>query len=244
MSRPPAQMNGKRRTRRSAEATRELMLNAGARLAVQRLQDADDDAAARALAHIRLTEVAAVATEIEAEEHGERNGRITTGAIYQFWPSQAAFQADLMVHILTSGLPSEQLAIRALELIATGGEAESIMAELADIAHSSARANENHNTALLFVPYHRLPRVAEALRKNYRDEAEALRPIYQALLRSGRLRIRAPWQLADMMVAISSLHEGFGIQTRADPRIVETRRGRSVIAEATVAIFRAFTEPA
>jgi hypothetical protein len=47
-----------------------------------------------------------------------------------------------------------------------------------------------------------------------------------------------------MMSAISSLHEGFGIQTRTEPRTVQTREGQSVIGAATVAIFRAFTEPA
>jgi hypothetical protein len=220
------------------------MLRAGARLAIERLAAADEDAASRALAHIRLTDVAAMATEIEAEDRGERNGRITTGAIYQFWASQAAFQADLMVHILTSAPPTGRLSSRALELIAAGQPAEDILAELAELAYSAARVNDTHNLALLFVPYHKLPRVGEALRQTYRDEAEVSRPIYQALLTAGKLRIRAPWQLEDMMTAISSLHEGFGIQTRVGPRTVQSRRGRSVIAEATVAIFRAFTEPA
>ena len=111
-----------RRTRRSADETRELMLRAGTRLALDRLRDADEDAAARALAHIRLTDVAKVATELERGE-GHDRGAITTGAIYQFWSSQAAFQADLMVHVLTEEpLPAEErLAARALELIAAGG---------------------------------------------------------------------------------------------------------------------------
>lgn len=245
MSRPATESSGKRRTRRSAEATRELMLRAGEKLAIDRLATADEDAASRALAHIRLTEVAQVATELEASERGH-NGRITTGAIYQFWPSQAAFQADLMVHILTeSPLPvQDRLASRALELIAAGTAVEEVLAELADLAYSVARNTVSYDLSLLFVPYSRLPRVGEALHSVYRDQADASRPIYQALLSAGGLKVRAPWQLEDMMTAISALHDGYRIQDHSRAHSVRTRRRHSVVAEATVAIFRAFTEPA
>jgi hypothetical protein len=234
-----------RRTRRSAEATRELMLRAGTRLAIDRLRAADEDAASRALAHIRLTDVARVATEIERGEGLDR-GTITTGAIYQFWANQAAFQADLMVHLLTEEpLPAEdRLASRALELIAAGGPVEEIFAELAIMAYRIARENEIYDLSLLFVPYSRLPRVGEALRQSYEEQASSSRPIYQALLRAGGLEIRDPWRLEDMMSAISALHDGYRVQEHSGVVDGETAHGEGVLAQASVAIFRAFTEPA
>jgi hypothetical protein len=220
------------------------MLRAGTRLAIARLRDADEDAAARALAHIRLTEVAKTATDIEREEGLER-GAITTGAIYQFWPTQAAFQADLMVHVLTQEpLPdSDRLAARTLELIAQGGPVDDILAELALMAYRIARNTEIYDLSLLFVPYSRLPRVGDALRASYEEQASTARPIYQALLMAGSLRIREPWELGDMMSAISALHDGYRIQDNVGAVDGATEHSESVLAQATVAIFRAFTEP-
>jgi hypothetical protein len=234
-----------RRTRRSAEATRDLMLRAGTRLAVDRLREADEDAASRALAHIRLTDVAKVATDIERGE-GHDRGAITTGAIYQFWPNQAAFQADLMVHLLTEEpLPAEdRLASRTLELIASGSPIDDIMAELSIMAYRIARTTDVYDLSLLFVPYSKLPRVGEALRKSYRDQARSSRPIYQALLMAGGLRIREPWTLEDVMSAISALHDGLRIQEHASAVDGGSEHGEQVVSQATVALFRAFTEPA
>jgi hypothetical protein len=235
----------KRRSRRSPEVTRSLMLRAGTQLAVDRLRDADVDAASRALAHIRLTDVARVATEIERGE-GQDHGPITTGAIYQFWPSQAAFQADLMVHVLTEApLPAEgQLASKALELIAAGGSIEDMLAELAIMAYRIARTTDTYDLWLLFVPYSNLPQVGEPVRASYREQARSSRPIYQALLMAGRLKIKEPWDLDDMMTAISALHDGFRIHERSGAIESPTDHAESVLASATVAIFRSFTEPA
>lgn len=237
--------NRARRARRSAEATRELMLRAGLRLAEERLRAADEDAAAHALAHIRLTDVARTATEIERGE-GSDARPITTGAIYQFWPSQAAFQADLMVHILSvEPLPAQDsLRARALELIASGGDVESILAELAIMAYRIARSADAYDLSLLFVPYSRLPRVGDALQETYREQTEASRPIYQALLMAGSLAVRDPWQLEDMIAAISALHDGVRIQEHSGVPAMQDEHGESVLAEATVAIFRSFTVPA
>lgn len=221
------------------------MLRAGTRLAEARLLEADEDAASRALAHIRLTDVARVATELERDSGVDRDA-ITTGAIYQFWPSQAAFQADLMVHILTEEpLPAEdRLSARTLELIAAGTPVEDVLAELALMAYRIARTTFTYDLSMLFVPYSRLPRVGEALRTTYRDQAKSSRPIYQALLLAGSLKIVEPWTLDDMMTAISALHDGFRVQEHSGAVSMDDDRGESILSKATVAIFRSFTEPA
>lgn len=235
----------RRTTRRSAEATRDLMLRAGTRLALESLREADEDAAARGLAHVRLTDVARMATEIEREA-GRGGGRITTGAIYQIWSSQAAFQSDLMVHVLTEEpLPVEaKLATRALGLIASGDPIETVLGELARAAYQIARRSEIYDLSLLFVPYSRLPRVGEALRSSYEEQAKEARPIYQALLRAGRRAMREPWRLEDMMSAISALHDGYRIQEHGGAVDGDSEHGEDVLVEATIAIFRAFTEDA
>lgn len=234
-----------RTRRRSADATRALMLRAGTELAINALHQADEDAAARALAHIRLTDVARKATEIETAQDGSRVAPITTGALYQLWPSQAAYQADLMVHVLSEApLPvPDRLRTRAMELIAAGAAAEDIMAELADVAFSRARSTPEYDLALLFVPYSSLPRVGETLRDTYREQDVAARPIYEAILTAGRLRVRAPWRLDDLMAAMSALHDGFRVRLHSDPTIVRKRKGRSLLAEASVGLLRVFTEP-
>ncbi len=231
--------------RRSAEATRALMLRAGTELAISALRDADEDAAARALSHIRLTSVARKATELESTDDGAAVAPITTGAIYQLWPSQAAYQADLMVHVLSEApLPvPDRLRTRALELIAAGTPAEDIMGELSDLAFARAIATPEYDLALLFVPYSDLPLVGETLRETYHQQDLAARPIYEAILTAGRLRVRRPWRLEDLMAAMSSLHDGFRVRLHSDPTIVRTRKGRSLLAQASIGTFRAFTEP-
>lgn len=220
------------------------MLRAGTELAISSLHEADEDAAARALSHIRLTDVARKATELEAGD-GSPVAPITTGAIYQLWSSQAAYQADLMVHVLAEApLPvPDRLRTRALELIAAGTPAEQIMGELSDLAFERARATPEYDVALLFVPYSGLPRVGETLRETYRQQDVSARPIYEAVITAGRLRIRAPWRLEDLMAALSSLHDGFRVRLHSDPTIVRTRKGQSLLAQASIGLFRVFTEP-
>jgi hypothetical protein len=230
------------RRRRPAEETRALMLRAGTTLAIERLRTAEEAAASHALAHIRLTEVAAAATALA----GEPGARITTGAIYQLWPSQAAFQSDLMLHILgLEPLPAgDRLLPHAQELIAAGRPVDEIVAALADLAFAASRREVAYELGLLFVPYARVPRVGDALRAAYAALWEDAAPIYAALLAHGGRRVRAPWTVDDLAAALSALHEGFDIRSRVEPAAVRTRGGRSVVAEASVALFDAFTEPA
>lgn len=97
--RTPAELR-ERMPRRTPEETRELMLRAAVDLIRERALAAGDDVLSDVLAHVRLTQVASRATQIVRAETGDQKAKaITTGAIYQQWPTQADFQVDLLFHI-------------------------------------------------------------------------------------------------------------------------------------------------
>src|SRR4051812_1288777 len=98
--------------RRTPAETRELMLQAAVELLRERAEASGDKVLAAALAHVRLSQVAERATDIVREQTGDEKAKaITTGALYQQWPTQADFQVDLLFHIaelqstLVPGLP-------------------------------------------------------------------------------------------------------------------------------------------
>lgn len=85
-----ASTRARRLPKRSVGQTGLLMLRAATKLAAAYTDEASDSAVSAALAHIRLTDLAAKATELVRKETGETDSLpITTGAIYQVWPSQA-----------------------------------------------------------------------------------------------------------------------------------------------------------
>ena len=95
-----ARRTGTRMPRRTPEENRDLMLRAAVDLIRERAQASGDEVLAAALAHLRLTQVAERATSIMREQTGASEATaITTGAIYQQWPSQADFQIDILFHI-------------------------------------------------------------------------------------------------------------------------------------------------
>ena len=100
MARRTGTRAGTRMPRRTPEETRDLMLRAAVDLIRERAWASGDEVLAAGLAHLRLTQVAERATAIMREQTGDAGATaITTGAIYQQWPSQAEFQIDLLFHI-------------------------------------------------------------------------------------------------------------------------------------------------
>ena len=90
----------KRMPKRTLAETRELMLQAAVEMICERAEMSGDDIVASALSHVRLTQVAQRATGLVRARTGNLDAAaITTGALYQVWPSQADFQADLLFHI-------------------------------------------------------------------------------------------------------------------------------------------------
>ena len=102
------------RRRRPREETRELLLQEAEDLLVERLAQGSDSL--NPLAALRITEVLA---SINARLEGEPS--MTTGAAYQIWESQTAFQDELLDRIMRKvAVPWEA---RTREAIGTAMEA-------------------------------------------------------------------------------------------------------------------------
>lgn len=246
-----ASTGARRLPKRSAEQTRALMLRAATELAAAYTDEANDAALSAALAHIRLTDVAAKATELAREESGQTDSLpITTGAIYQVWPSQADFQADLLFHIadvdavVTPDAESVEEQLRRARAEQTP-PAETIRAS---IEESFAATTSSATTYIVFSFYalaHN-PRVRAALKRSYDEFAAEVDRRWQALLASFGLRVRAPYTIDDLATAITATLEGFAMRSRVDPERLRDPFGEpgwSLVSRTVTAIFTQFTEP-
>ena len=90
----------RRLPRRSLEETRALMLEAATKIVCAGTADTSEAAVSAALAHVRVKQVTEEATRIIRARLGEESApAVTTGSIYQIWPAQADFQAELLFHL-------------------------------------------------------------------------------------------------------------------------------------------------
>jgi AcrR family transcriptional regulator len=240
--RPP-----ERKRKRSSEGTRALMLEAGERVLQRRLRDSSDEVAGAPLAHIRLTDVAREATAIVAERGNGFTGAVTTGSIYQLWPSQAAFQAELVRHVITATTfpEAQQLLEMLLELFASGSTLSEIIDRLSLVSFESNDSDAFY-ARLGFLQYAAVPSIKDALHDNVHLFDELDRPIFEAILTYTRRRVRKPFVLKDLWVSIEALVAGYLIRHRVDPdslRWSMSPGGRSVLSCAVEGAFLAFTEP-
>lgn len=230
----PATTGARHRRRRAAEETRAVMLEAGLRLALRTLaQGAEDPAAAGALSHIRVTEVADEATRLLGER-GEASAKpVTSGSIYQLWPTQSEFQVDLMFHLLERGASPahEALQRRTLELVAAGGPVEKVVDELADLAAETLQADEiaRHNVRFFALSSH--PDVARGLRESYELNEQRMRPVHDAVLLFAGWRLRDGYTMKDLMVATTAVLEGLALRASVDSEATDgAHHGRSLAA--------------
>ncbi|MBZ4019934.1 hypothetical protein [Streptomyces purpurogeneiscleroticus] len=210
-----------RRTRRSPAETRSLMLEAGVELVRRHAADSSDQALAGPLAHIRLTEVARLATEIAADRQpGVGPAQpITTGAIYPLWPTQADYQTELMFHLLgPDAYPEDRDAVAELLALAdTTAPVESILTTVAAGYLERARANPLTYVYLTFYVLGEHPKVREAAQGGYRQLGIGYAAALERLLaREGR-RPAPGRTVADFVVALLAVLEGFCLRARVDP---------------------------
>ncbi|MFI8996761.1 hypothetical protein [Streptomyces sp. NPDC053542] len=210
-----------RRTRRSPAETRALMLEAGVELVRRHAADTSDQALAGPLAHIRLTEVARLATEIAADRQPGvgRAQPITTGAIYPLWPTQADYQAELMFHLLgPDAYPEDRDAVAELLALAdTTAPVEAILTTVAAGYLERARANPLTYVYLTFYVLGEHPKVREAAQGGYRQLGLGYATALERLLaREGR-RPAPGRTVADFVVSLLAVLEGFCLRARVDP---------------------------
>ena len=250
-----AQGTRRRLPKRTREQTRALMLRAATELVCGRLEDSSDEALSAALAHVQLTEVAARATqivrsELHADTWGHAVAGITTGAIYQVWPTQADFQADLLFHIaeLDSSFEPiiEQVRRIASAGIAAGDPVSRTLAAMIGRSFEHTRSSPVFYASLCFYLHSGNERVRQVLRHGQRSFVEAIRPVWQMLLDGYDLRMRGPYGIDDLAAVIGLLIEGFALQWVRDPGIAGdgVTMETSLPCRTALILFEQMTEPA
>jgi hypothetical protein len=116
------------RRRRTADETRRILLDAATRVAISQMSPLGDGVS-NLLAGVRITDALA---EVNAN-HGLAT-KMTTGAAYHIWPDQAAFQLELLEHVMNAiSIPgADEIERSVVKMIAAEAPADEIFAMVAD----------------------------------------------------------------------------------------------------------------
>jgi hypothetical protein len=230
----------RRLPKRSLAETRELMLRAAANLVRRAVTESREDAPSAALAHVRLTEVAAEATRIVREElagtgasgtgASGAGAAITTGAIYQVWPTQADFQADLLFYIAGLDASSDSLIDELPPMIAAAAASGQPAAEALRViiarSFEYTRQSALFYTSLSFYKHAANERVRQAMRRSTEAFGEGIRPVWQQLLDAYRLQVRPPYTVDNLSLAIGALIEGLSMAWLNAPELTADPLGQ------------------
>jgi hypothetical protein len=247
MTSPPAEQV--RRKRRSGDETRALMLRAGIDLAFNYASEESDAVVSSVLAHIRLTDVAARASQIAGP-----GSSITTGAIYQLWSSQGAFQADLLLHAISdashpAGDSTVELGLKAL---ASGATPQQALVRAVNNDYTIARENPAVwvDFSSYLVASH--PRVRDALRASYANLADSMEHFYELILRLDGRELLPGIEIINFSASITAVVEGFILRRRVEPHRVPDAEewkdgpraeGESLPAVAALGVYLALSRP-
>jgi AcrR family transcriptional regulator len=230
---PPSSPGG-RKAEVSAE-TRAALLEAGAGL-------------------LREEPVGAVLSQLTARAVVDRAGR-TTGAFFHHWPSQAAYQHDLLAYVLEPvRIQSTGEAVDAvLGGLKGGGDPIRVLGEAARGNFESVRADP-------FVPlWHALwarhgsdPYVRDLLRENMQWVTARVVPVIEAVVEASERRLRPPFTADDVAVLVTALVQGLSLRAAIEPERVPVRSagdqdddaGWDLVATTVTTLFEAITEPA
>lgn len=191
-------------TRRTAEDTRRLILEAAIQLLLER-------GATAGVQHIRLQEVL-------------RSVGLTTGAAYRIWDDQDEFHRDLAVEMvgLRFAPPVSSAAGAIDDVLNSGGTLDDVarVAALDFVTYSSkfhlepeSRDSHAFITALaLRTAAGAWPELRVASAERHRESIAAFATFYAELLHRYRRRMRDPLTIEDFTEAMAALGEGFAIR--------------------------------
>ena len=241
----------KRMPKRTLAETRELMLDAAVDMICERAQQAGDEVIAAALSHVRLTQVAQRATGLVRARTGNLDATaITTGALYQIWPNQVDFQADLLFHIadrqatLVPGLADsiQRFQVASAEAVPL----EEILCRTMEEVNRHYREDPLFRVELGFLISVCDPRVRAALAHRQSAFKATADQAWQSLMDTYGLRLRPPFRIRDLTNAVAAQISGAAIIWFADPEGLDDPAGQGgwTLASRTIfAIFTQFTEP-
>jgi AcrR family transcriptional regulator len=230
----PARPPGGRKAEVSAE-TRASLLEAGAGL-------------------LRDEPVGAVLSQLTARAVAGRAGR-TTGAFFHHWPSQEAYQRDLLAYVLDPArIPS---TAEAADAVLGGLKAG---ADPVGVLGAAARGNFDSVRADPFVPlwyalwtkHAQDDDVRALLADNYRWVTAQVAPLLEGVLTSSGREMRAPFTVDTFAVLITALVQGLALRVAIEPErvpvqpldVVDGDGGSwDLFATTVTTLFEAVTEP-
>lgn len=207
---------------------------------------------AAALAYVRLTQVVARATDLVRRESGDGSApAVTTGAVYNLWPSQADFQADLLLHIAdiqtTLSINLEKGRAHFQASAQAGVPLTEALRMLVERVLRVHREDALFAVELSFGASAVDPRVQRALRHRQDAFLASVEVSWQILLDAYALRLRPPYTVRHLALAAAMLVRGSVSMWYADPDIDADPAGEegwSLTARSTVAVFDTMTVPA
>ncbi len=242
----------KRLPRRSLEETRQLMLAAGTAAVCASTRDSSDDAIAAALAHVKVARVVDEATRMVREQAGDPNApAVTIGSIYQLWPTQAAFQADLMLHIAKAqasiGQPGlEECRNRFGRARGRGVTVTELVRWILTDYYRGLWDDPIYRVVLSFYTSASNPQVRDALALLHGSFLGGLSAACEALLETYELRMRPPYDVEQLVMSLAALMDGGSRQAIAYPRATRDPYGDAnwtLQARTAVLLFEQLTEP-
>jgi hypothetical protein len=215
-----ARKERRRLPRRTVEASRQLMLDAAVTLLTASTLDDQEAAIAAAAAQVRVTDVVEEATRIAAESEGGSTDDylpMTIGALYQIWPTQRAFQADLVRYV--AQLESVIVPGRGApaEAAARGLTTREILRDNLHEALEYVRDDPLHRLLLGFYAHSHHPEVGEALTNNCRSVHAGAIELWRELFDVCNLQMRPPYTLDALATTVTALIEGFAQRWMHDP---------------------------
>ena len=230
------------RTKRSRDETRELMLEAGAQLVYEAF-DAPQAADWAPVAHVRLTDVAARASEITGD------GNITTGAIYPVWADQNAYRRDLILHLLSpQQVRNQDMWGQFAALLMSDDRperVEQLAGLIAKVNFEAVTTDPYYSVMYVLMPYCGDDVLRHALQEYIRAEQGDLSQFYRfGLLAYGR-RLRNGLTEEDLARALAALFDGLVLAKLSGRDQVEHQglELADLLAESVNAIVISFSEP-
>ncbi len=226
------------RRRRPREETRELLLQEAEDLLVERLAQGSDSL--NPLAAMRITDVLA---SINARLEGEPS--MTTGAAYQIWESQNAFQDELLDRIMRKvAVPWE---VRVREAIAAAMAAGlPLMDVVAAMSAEDSQPRESVELSLAagLSAFVAPKRIRRAERKANAEYIRVLGGMLEEIIAYAGRRMRPGLTVADIVWSVEALEVGYNLRERSHPELVRRTdaQGMPISVLAFVGMIESMTE--
>lgn len=225
------------------------MIDAAVNVLTRSLDDATDAALAVAVANIKVPDVVAEATRIEVAAQGaslDDYHPMTIGALYQIWPTQSDFQADLVLHIASLETEVVPTTATTAAMIARGVTGRELLRRT--LAEAWEFTRDDRAFRILLACYTRAanPSIRAALSHSYLAFVNNVSEAWLATLTASGLRVRPPYTNAHVARAIAAVIEGFTLQWIADPDALRDPFGADdwdLAIRTAVAVAETFTEP-